>query len=129
MKKILTLILILTSLVCCSQTVINMMDPGDATIILLEVDDPFDASIIVYKTNNKKEYKAWDYMWKFKKWGFSNFSIYIAENKDELTVKNMDDELITYEPHATIFFTQNKNQRGYLNVDVRLPGIMRILKK
>jgi len=61
-----------------AQTVIEMMNPGDANQVLLEVNDISKADVVVYKTEDKTEVEEWDYMWKFKKWGFSNFSVYLG---------------------------------------------------
>ena len=42
-----------------AQTVIEMGHPSDANLVLLEVDSPDKADIIVYKTDKKKEYQEW----------------------------------------------------------------------
>ena len=130
MKKLITIILlVLFSLINYSQTVINMMNPEDAQLILLEIDEKDSADVVIYKTNKKEEYLKWDCMWKFKKWGFSNFAIYIAKDISELKIVNLEGDTVKYEPDAKIFITNNKKERGYKNKNVRLPGIMRIFKK
>jgi len=129
MKKFLiVIILVLISMICCGQTVIEMLDVGDAQLILFEIDNKDSADVVIYKTDNKDEYQSWDCMWKFKSWGFSNFSIFIAKNELELISETYDGEYIQYKAHATIYFTTIKEERGYRNENIRLPGIMRILK-
>jgi len=121
------LLLILTLLdikIIFSQTVIEAMFPADAHVILLEVDDPKKADIIVYKTNVKEEYEEWNCKWKFKKWGFANFYVYIT--KDEEDPMLFDEELeITYPIHGKVYFTENKEEARYVNPNFRLEGIMR----
>lgn len=129
MKKILIILLgTLMFLGMRAQTVIEMTNPGDAEVILLEVDDSLKADIIVYKTNDNKEASQWDCMWKFKKWGFSNFGVYIT--KDENDPLMSDEEYgMTYIFSAKVYFTDNKTYRGYRGKTTGIDGVMRIQKR
>lgn len=111
-----------------SQTVIEMTHPEDAHLTLLVVNDINDADIVVYKTDKKSEYELWDCMWKFKRWGFSNFAIYLTKESDDALLKDNDDH-ITRRVHGKIYFTENKEERGYRNKDFRLEGVFRKLPK
>ncbi|MGQ9846615.1 MAG: hypothetical protein ACUVQP_03810, partial [Bacteroidales bacterium] len=108
MKIILIIFIsIFAVLISKSQTVIEMTHPGDANLVLLVVDKPEDADIIVYKTDKKEEYEEWNCKWKFKKWGFSNFSVYLTNNPNDSLL--FDDDLgIQYNIQGRIFFTNNK---------------------
>lgn len=107
-----------------SQTVIEMMHPGDANIILLEVNNPEDADIIIYKTNKKEEYEEWNCKWKFKKWGFANFSVYIAKSPDDSLL--YDDELgIKYNIQGKVYFTNKKEEARYVTPGFQLEGVLR----
>jgi len=109
------------------QTVIEMMFPEDANLILLEVDNPDSADIVVYKTNDKKQAEQWDLMWKFKKWGFSNFSVYITKNPDDTLLFDRETG-IRYPINGRIYFTNNPDERGYKNPDFHLEGVFRKVK-
>ncbi len=108
-----------------SQTVIEMTHPGDANLVLLQVNKPEDADIVVFKTDVKEEYESWDCKWKFKKWGFSNFSIYLAKSMDDSLLD--DDEMgIKYSIQGRIYFTNNKEEAGYKTPGFQLEGIMKV---
>gem|GEM_PF-2051914 len=107
-----------------SQTVIEMGYPGDANLILLEVPDIEQADFVVYRTEDKDEIAEWDLMWKFKKWGFSNFSVYISKNPQD-TMLTDNDMGIQYAFHGKVYFTQNKEERGYKNPNFHLEGVFR----
>jgi hypothetical protein len=107
-----------------SQTVIEMTDPGDANFILLVVNDIKKADIVVYKTHKMKEVDAWDCMWKFKKWGFSNFTIFLTLNPDD-SIMSYNESGIKYHFNGKIFFTDNKEERGYKTPGFVLEGIFR----
>ncbi len=107
-----------------SQTVIEMMHPGDANLVLLVVDKPEDADIVVYKTDKKEEYNEWNCKWKFKKWGFSNFSVYLAKDPNDSLL--YDKELgIQYNIQGRIYFTNNKEEAGYKTPGFQLEGVLR----
>jgi len=99
-----------------AQTFVEMMHPSDAQIILLEVTDSLDADICIYKTQKKTEYKEWDLMWRFRRGGFSNFSIYIAKDTTEFITSAEDSwsgEETTYPCHGKVYFVKNKESRKY----------------
>lgn len=128
MHKLLTILLGVLFLSTQSQTVIEMAHPGDANLILLEVDSKDKADIVVYKTELKEEVQEWDCKWKFKEWGFSNFSIYIA--------KDSNDPLLTDEEtgrkfifHAKVYFTESIAEAGYQDPNFRLEGVFRKVAK
>jgi len=106
-----------------AQTVIEMMNPGDATVVLLEVNDVTKADVVVYKSDDKNEIESYDFMWKFKKWGFSNFSIYLA--KDTADTALFDPDMgITIHPQGKIYFTNNKDERGIKTPGFHLEGVL-----
>lgn len=110
-----------------SQTVIEMTHPADAGLVLLLVDKPEDADIVVYKTNDKDEANEWDCKWKFKSWGFSNVSVYLTKNPyDSLLVDQETGMTIQFD--GKIFFTEDISKRGYRDRDFRLEGVFRKLK-
>ncbi|MCX7954693.1 MAG: hypothetical protein N3A01_05835 [Bacteroidales bacterium] len=125
MKSFIILIIFTTlTVITKSQTVIEMMHPGDANIILLEVDKPENADIIVYKTNVKEEYEEWNCKWKFKKWGFANFSVYITKDPNDSLL--YDDELgIKYNIQGKIYFTTKKEEARYVTPGFQLEGVLR----
>jgi hypothetical protein len=127
MKWIFYILFSLLTFSLSSQTVIEMTAPGDANIILLEVDDSSKADIIIYKTESSKESCEWDCMWKFKKWGFSNFGIYITKDPNDPLMKDEDFE-VEYVFHGKVYFTTDKNLRGYRK-GFALEGIMRVDNK
>jgi len=119
-----TLVLLIAFVFAKTQTVIEMAHPGDANLILLEVKDFHDADIVIYKTDDKKEYTEWDCMWRFKKWGFSNFSVYLTNNPND-SLLNDDDMGITYAFHGKVYFTDEKDKRGYKTPGFQLEGVFR----
>ena len=118
-----------------AQTVIEMMSPQDADVVLLKTNDSTKADIVVFVTNKKEQFEKWDCSWKIKKWGFSNFSIYIALDTNELIIDKLElsddnfktDSILKY--HGIIYFTTNYEFRGYKNPNFRLPGVLKITKK
>lgn len=125
MKTILFIVIAaLSVLQLNSQTVIEMTHPGDANLILLEVPSIDQADFVVYRTEDKNEYTEWDLMWRFKKWGFSNFSVYLSKNPQD-TLLNDVDMGVQYAFHGKIYFTSNKDERGYKNPNFRLEGVFR----
>ncbi len=128
MRLILIALIIISPFLTLSQTVIEMMHPGDANLVLLEVDNIKDADIVIFKTDDNKEAEEWDCKWKFKKWGFSNFSIYII--KDENDTLLFDEELgQNLLIQGKVFFTDKKEECGYVNDDFRLEGVFKRVKK
>lgn len=107
-----------------SQTVIEMGHPGDANLVLLEVDDIQKADIVIYRTEDKVEAEEWDCMWKFKKWGFSNFSIYATKNPND-SLLNDNEMGINYQFQGKVFFTNKKDERGYKTPGFQLEGVFR----
>lgn len=107
-----------------AQTVIEMGHPGDANLILLQVPSIEQADFVVYKTDNKDEYSEWDLMWHFKRWGFSNFSVYITSNPED-TLLNDVDMGVQYAFHGKVYFADSKEDRGYKNPNFRLEGVFR----
>jgi hypothetical protein len=102
---------------------IEMSNPNDADIILLEVKDTADADVIIYHTEKREEWESWDCMWKVRIGGFSNFSFYLADSES-------DTLLFTDEGHhpiaigGRVYFTDEKELRGYKNAKVHIDGIM-----
>ena len=111
-----------------AQTVIEMSYPEDANLVLLEVDSPDKADIIVYKTQIKEEYQEWSLKWKFKSWGFSNFSVYIT--KDENDPKLVDEETGRKKLFSgKIYFTNSPDSAKYVDPNFRLEGVFRKVAK
>jgi len=107
-----------------AQTVIEMMHPGDANVVLLVVDDISKADLVIYRTEDKTEAEEWDCMWKFKEWGFSNFSIYLSNNPDDSLLS--DDEMgIDYKFMGKVYFTDKKEEKGYKTPGFQLEGVFR----
>jgi hypothetical protein len=93
-----------------------MTSPEDAQIILLEVKDSVQADMFIYKTKYIQEAKEWDCMWKFKKFGFANFAIFITSDTTQLQVTEEESllgENKQYIPSGKIYFVTNKENRGY----------------
>lgn len=107
-----------------AQTVIEMSHPGDANLVLLEVDDIKNADIVIYRTEDKVEAEEWDCMWKFRKWGFSNFSIYATKNPNDSLLKDQDMG-INYQFQGKVYFTNKKEDRGYKTPGFQLEGVFR----
>ncbi len=110
-----------------SQTVIEMMYPQDANLILLEVNNPDSADVVVYKTEDKKQAEQWDLMWKFKKWGFSNFSIYLTKDPNDSLLYDPETG-IKYPIQGRIYFTKNPDERGYKTPGFHLEGVFMKVK-
>lgn len=107
-----------------AQTVIEMTHPGDANLVLLVVDDISKADIVIYKTNDKVEAEEWDCMWKVKKWGFSNFSLYLTKDINDSLL--LDDDMgVKYNFHGKVYFTDKKDERGYKTPGFQLEGVLR----
>ena len=125
MWRIIIFILILSSSTkVFSQTVIEMAHPMDANIILLEVDSPDNADLIVYKTDDKNEMQEYSCKWRFKTWGFSNFSVFITKDKNDPLLINEETgrkEVI----NGKVYFTDDVAQAGYKNPNFRLEGVFR----
>jgi len=131
MKTILLIILLFYSTLAYNQTVVEMMSPEDATIILLEVDNKSDADIYVYKTKKKSEYKEWFLMWRFRKGGWSNFAIYVVKDTTKLFVpaaESIHEKDTTYQIQGKVFFVDDKKDIGYKTAEFRLPGLMRRIR-
>ena len=107
-----------------AQSVIEMTDPSDAKVVLLSVNKKEAADIVVYKTTKRSESRKWDCMWRYKKWGFSDLSIFIFENlKDTVLYKEEDSN---FKINGKVYFTQNPNERGYKDPNFRIEGIIRV---
>jgi len=118
------LFLSIISIVAQAQTVIEMADPADVNLVLLEVDSPEKADIIVYKTEDKNEYQEWNLKWKFKSWGFSNFAIYLTKDeKDPMLVDEETGQEKLF--NAKIYFTDSPEKAKYNDPNFRLEGVFR----
>lgn len=129
MKKILIFSVLMTFVYqSFSQTVIEMLHPADANVVLLEVGSKEDADIVIYKTEDKKEAQEWNCKWKFKDWGFSNFSIYISQTESDSLLYDTEtgNKLII---HGKVFFTDNSSECGYMDLNFRLEGVLRKISK
>ena len=124
MKTILILTMLFFATLTFSQTMIEMAHPADADIVLIEVKDTADADVIIYLTDEKEEIETWDCMWKTKAWGFSNFSFYLAKSETDSLLITDDGKPILIS--GKIYFTKNKELRGYKNDKVHLDGVMRV---
>jgi len=123
-KLLLTLLLGMSFHFLNAQTVIEMGHPSDANLILLEVDSPDKADIVVYKTDKKKEYQEWQLKWKFKSWGFSNFSVYLTKDKnDPLLIDEETGRKKLF--NAKVYFTDSPDKAKYRDPDFRLEGVFR----
>lgn len=118
---------VLFSVFVFSQTVIEMTHPIDAGLVLLQVDKPEDADIVVYRTNSKDEAEEWDCKWKFKTWGFSNISVYLTKSPLDSLLLDPDTGM-NLPIDGKIYFTEDVTKRGYKNRDFRLEGVFRKLK-
>ena len=125
MKWLLTITFVLFMVFGFSQTVIEMMHAGDADVILKKVDNIEEADIVIYKTDEKEECQSWDCMWKFKKWGFANFSVYFWENELELFDEETGIKLVS---GGNVYFTENKEERGYRK-DILIQGVMKVKRE
>jgi len=128
MKYFILILIIFLSFNCLSQTMIEMSSPEDATLILIEVEDSIMGDIYIFKTQKLLDAKEWDCMWKFKKFGFSNFAVYIAKNETELYMTSEDTEdgvEKTFISHGNVYFVKNKQNRGYRK-EFALEGMMKV---
>jgi len=123
-RSLLILVVLFSSIKGFSQTVIEMSHPMDANIVLLEVDSPSNADIVVYKTNNKSEINEYNCKWKFKAWGFSNFSVYLTKDQNDPLLTN-EETGRTKPINGKIYFTEDIAEAGYKNPDFRLEGVFR----
>jgi len=126
--KWLVVILLFLCLSSNGQTVIQMLSPEDASIVLLEVKDKKDADIVVYKTRLRSEFTQWDLKWKFRQWGFCNFTAFIAKDTTELYTLRLDadgDEQIYVPYSGKVYFTDKKEETEYKR-DFSLPGVMKV---
>lgn len=105
-----------------------MLHPGDANVVLLEVDKKEDADIVIYKTEDKAEAQEWNCKWKFKAWGFSNFSVYISKTETDSLLYDTEtgNKLLV---HGKVYFTDNSSECGYMDPNFRLEGVFRKLTK
>lgn len=131
MKKLFLILgIFLFSLFSMGQTVIETMHPADADVVLFQVMDSTNADVVICITKDKKKAAKWDCMWKFKEWGFSNFTIFIASDTSQLYMDStdmLDGEPSYYPPSAYVYFTTYEDERGYRK-DVIINGIMRVKK-
>lgn len=125
MKKLLIIIVAFFGVIYGkAQTVIEMSHPGDANIVLLQVDDIKDADIAIYKTDDKELYQQWDCAWKFKTWGFCNFSVYITHDKND--PKMFDEETgVQLVFNGKVYFTDKPEEKGYKTEGFMLEGVFR----
>ena len=107
-----------------TQTVIEMTHPLDANLVLLEVDNIAEADIAVYRTDSKEEIQEWDCKWKFKTWGFCNFSVYLTNDLSDPLLKDEDTgrEVIF---NGKVYFTDKKEEAGYKTEGFSLEGVFR----
>jgi len=123
-KYLLIILIFFCGLNLKSQTVIEMAYPADANLVLLEVDNEKDADIAVYKTNDKELYQQWSLKWKFKKWGFSNFSVFITKNPNDTLLYDPDTKReIPF--NGKIYFTDDPAKARYITPGFRLEGVFR----
>lgn len=123
MKTILILMMLFFTTFSFSQTMIEMMNPNDANIILLQVHDTADADVIIYCAEEKEEWQEWDCMWRMRNGGFSNFAFYLAQSVDD-TLLFTDDGHHPIPIAGKVFFTHDKSIRGYKNNKVHIDGMM-----
>lgn len=111
-----------------AQTVIEVIHPEIADIILYEVKDSSLADIIVYKTHLKKYANDWALRWKFKNWGFANFAIYITDSiecEDMLNTETGE----RYPINGKVYFTTNCEEARYRNPNFHIDGMMKVNKR
>lgn len=132
MKKILFILSLLLAMNLSSQTVVPMLNPEDADLILLQVYDSTQADVRIYRTTERHLFGLWDNCWRFRKMGFANFSVFIAKDTTELwsipyDVEETDTAAIKYfHFYGKVYFTKNIEFRGYKREDFGLPGVMRV---
>lgn len=124
MGKLFAFLFVFFSINGFTQTVIEMANPNDANLVLLQVDNIKDADFAVYKTDDKTLSEEWDLKWKFKKWGFSNFSVYITKDANDTLLKDEDTERkILF--NGKVFFTDDPVKAKYITPGFRLEGVFR----
>jgi len=106
---------------------IEVIHPELADLIFIETCDSLKADVIIYKTDNKECADAWDLMWKFKRWGFSNFAVYISSDPFDDIFINEDSEK-QFKANAIVYFTNNPTERKYRNPSFHIEGLMKIKK-
>ena len=122
--KIFLILMIFFASLGFSQTMIEMADPNDVDMIFLQVKDTADADVIIYCATEKEEWESWDCMWKIKTWGFSNFSFYLAQDEYDSLLYNDEGQKLLI--NGKIYFTHNKELRGYRTNTAYIDGIMRV---
>jgi len=125
MKQLFLLIMLSISTITFSQTMIEMSNPNDATIVLLQVKDTADADVIIYCTEEKEEWEEWDCMWKIRNGDWSNFAFYLAQSETD-TLLFTDEGHLPIPINGKVYFTHNKNERGYKNDRVHIDGVMKV---
>ena len=125
MKYLVLIIFLLVSTLSYAQTAIEMSNPNDADVVLLQVSDTSIADVIIYCSNDKSEWQQWDCMWKVRSGGFSNFSFYLAQSEDD-TLLFTDDSHIPILISGRVYFTHNKLIRGYRKPGLYIDGIMKV---
>ena len=129
MKKLLLIVtFILFAAVACAQTMIEVIHPELADIVLVETSDSTLADIVVYKTRSNKYADEWMLRWKFKKWGFANFAVYITDDPLCGDMVN-DDTGKTYQVDAVVYFTPNCEEARYRKSDFMVRGMMRVQRR
>ena len=127
MAKLIFIFLFLISLGISGQTFVEMMHPRDADIVLEVVRTAEEADIIVCITKDKKEARTWDCMWRFKSWGFANFSIFLLKSPEDFAKLKEDDTPIFTD--GKVYFVIDKEKRGYKSDKTIIGGIMRVKHK
>lgn len=123
------LALALAALTSPAQTFVEVTSPEDASLVLLEVKTPADADVCVYKTRKNSESAQWDLMWKFRKGGWANYTVFIAQTPDQLYVpadQSLDEVERDYIPAARVCFVQSPEGRGYLKKGFQIEGVMKV---
>ena len=128
-KKLIILLSIFIGFVSYSQSVIEVSHPEDADVIVYQVFDSLEADVVICVTEYSAKARQWDCMWKFKKWGFSNLSIFIVSDTLSLCIEpeeEFEDEPTFYPYDVKIYFTEYEDERGYRKENFSIPGIMRV---
>ena len=115
------------SAISYSQTMIEMSNPNDADIILLQVKDTSEADVIIYCATEKEEWESWDCMWKIRNGGWSNFAFYLAQSENDTLLINEKGQKLHI--NGKIYFTHNKILRGYRTDDNFIEGVIKIKRK
>jgi len=125
---ILTVIFVVAFAHVRSQTMIEMLHPEQADIVLCEVRDSSFADVVVYKTQSGKYADEWNLRWKFKKWGFANFAVYITDDPfcDELVDEDTGQRRRV---DAFVYFTPNCEEAMYRHPSFMINGMMRVQRR